>query len=109
LLIYIQRNCQKFSNSNIKSNRTSAWAQYTLRVKNRDDLQLKLKDNNIPTSVFYPIPLNLQECFKYLNSKIGDFPISDKASKEVLSIPMNPFLNDIQIDYLTYQILKLSL
>jgi UDP-2-acetamido-2-deoxy-ribo-hexuluronate aminotransferase len=42
----------------IKPNRSSAWAQYTLRVKNRDTLQIKLKENGIPTSVFYPIPLH---------------------------------------------------
>jgi UDP-2-acetamido-2-deoxy-ribo-hexuluronate aminotransferase len=89
----------------IKPNRSSAWAQYTLRVKNRDILQIKLKDNGIPTAVFYPIPLNLQECFQYLKSKPGDFPMSDKASKEVLSIPMNSFLNKKQIDYIISKLL----
>jgi len=83
----------------IKPNRSSAWAQYTLRVKNRDALQIKLKENGIPTSVFYPIPLHLQECFQYLHHKQGDFPISEKASNEVVSIPMNPFLTNDQIDY----------
>jgi UDP-2-acetamido-2-deoxy-ribo-hexuluronate aminotransferase len=83
----------------IKPNRLSAWAQYTLRVKNRDALQIKLKENGIPTSVFYPIPLHLQECFQYLNHQQGDFPISEKASNEVMSVPMNPFLTDDQIDY----------
>jgi UDP-2-acetamido-2-deoxy-ribo-hexuluronate aminotransferase len=83
----------------IKPNRSSAWAQYTLRVKNRDTLQIKLKENGIPTSVFYPIPLHLQECFQYLHHQQGDFPISEKASNEVMSIPMNPFLTNDQIDY----------
>lgn len=83
----------------IKPNRSSAWAQYTLRVKNRDTLQIKLKENGIPTSVFYPIPLHLQECFQYLRHQQGDFPISEKASNEVVSIPMNSFLTDDQIDY----------
>ena len=88
----------------IKLNRSSAWAQYTLRVKNRDTLQSKLKENGIPTSIFYPIPLHLQECFKYLNKKLNDFPISEKASKEVISIPMNPFLTNEQIDYIVLKI-----
>ena len=83
----------------VKPNRSSAWAQYTLRVKNRDALQLKLKENDIPTSVFYPIPLHLQECFQYLRHQQGDFPISEKASNEVMSIPMNAFLTDDQINY----------
>ena len=83
----------------IKPNRSSAWAQYTLRVKNRDTLQNNLKENGIPTSVFYPIPLHLQECFRYLNYKQSDFTISEKASNEVISIPMNSFLTNNQIDY----------
>jgi UDP-2-acetamido-2-deoxy-ribo-hexuluronate aminotransferase len=92
----------------IKKNRTSAWAQYTLRVNNRDNLKLKLKDQGIPTSVFYPIPLNLQECFRYLKSKHDDFPISEKASKEVISLPMNSFLDDGQIDYIVNNVMKLG-
>ncbi len=88
----------------IKSNRSSAWAQYTLRVKNRDNLQLKLKENGIPTSIFYPIPLHLQKCFEYLNYKENNFPISEKAANEVISIPMNPFLSNEQIDYIVLKI-----
>jgi len=90
----------------IKPNRSSAWAQYTLRVKNRDTLQIKLKENGIPTSVFYPIPLHLQECFQYLRYQKGDFPISEKASKEVISIPMNPFLTNEQLDFIIFNIRK---
>ena len=88
----------------IKANRSSAWAQYTLRVKNRNALQLKLKENGIPTSIFYPVPLHLQECFQYLNNQQGDFPTSEKASNEVISIPMNPFLTNQQIDYIINKI-----
>jgi len=92
----------------IKPNRSCAWAQYTLRVKNRDTVQIKLKENGIPTSVFYPIPLHLQKCFKYLSYQQGDFPISEKASNEVMSIPLNPFLTDDQIDYIIYNIIENS-
>jgi UDP-2-acetamido-2-deoxy-ribo-hexuluronate aminotransferase len=88
----------------IKPNRSSAWAQYTLRVQNRDILQLKLKESGIPTSVFYPIPLHLQECFRYLIYKKNDFPILEKASNEVISIPMNPFLTNNQVDYVCSKI-----
>ena len=102
---YSEKLSKTFQTPIIKANRTSAWAQYTLRVKDRDNLQLKLKENEIPTSVFYPIPLNLQECFQYLKSKPGDFTISDQASKEVLSIPMNSFINEEQIDYIIYKLL----
>ena len=88
----------------LKSNRLSSWAQYTLRVKNRDRLQISLKEKGIPTSIFYPVPLHLQECFKYLNYKHNDFPLAEKASREVISIPLNPFLNDDEINYICLNI-----
>ena len=88
----------------IKLNRSSAWAQYSVRVDNRNAFQAKLKDNGIPTAVHYPLPLHLQECFQYLNYKQGDFPISEKASNEVMSLPMNPFLTNDQVDYVVSKI-----
>jgi UDP-2-acetamido-2-deoxy-ribo-hexuluronate aminotransferase len=84
----------------IGPNRSSTWAQYTVRVDNRDALQVKLKDNGIPTAVHYPVPLHMQECFQYLNYKKGDFPASKQASKEVMSLPMNSFLTDKEIKYI---------
>jgi len=83
----------------IKLNRSSTWAQYTVRVNNRGTLQAKLKDNGIPTAVYYPIPLHLQECFQYLNYKQGDFPIAEKSSNCVLSLPINAYFseNDISL------------
>ena len=90
----------------IKKNRTSAWAQYTLRVSDRDILQANLKNNGIPTAVYYPMPLHLQECFQNLNYKKGDFPISEKASNEVMSLPMNAFLTNDQVGYVISMILE---
>jgi UDP-2-acetamido-2-deoxy-ribo-hexuluronate aminotransferase len=84
----------------IKPDRTSVWAQYTIRVKNRDDFQGELMKKGIPTSVHYPIPLHLQECFSYLDISEGSFPISEKISKEVISLPMNPFLTIKQVRYI---------
>ena len=88
----------------IKIGRSSTWAQYTLKVRNRDDLQLRLKKYGIPTLIFYPVPLHLQECFKYLQYKKGNFLISEKASKEVISLPMNPFLTKDQVDFIILKI-----
>ena len=101
---YTEKLSKTFQTPIIKPNRTSAWAQYTLRVKNRGNLQLKLKENLIPTSVFYPIPLHLQECFKHFNYKQSDFLISEEASRVVASIPMNPFLTPEQINYIIIKI-----
>ncbi|MCT7911784.1 DegT/DnrJ/EryC1/StrS family aminotransferase [Arcobacter lacus] len=79
---------------------TSAWAQYSIRVKNRDEVQSKLQDLGIPTAVHYPMPLHLQECMKYLGYKKGDFPISEIVSDEIMSLPMNPYVNDEEIEFI---------
>lgn len=84
--------------------RTSAWAQYSVRVKNRDSVQAKLKEEGIPTAVHYPIPLHLQECFSYLGYKEGDFPIAEIVGKEIMSLPMNPYVHDDEIEYITKRI-----
>ncbi|GIU01294.1 aminotransferase [Sulfurovum sp. TSL6] len=78
---------------------TSAWAQYSVRVQNRDEVQIKLKEHGIPTAVHYPMPVHLQECFEYLGYKKGDFPISEQVSNEIMSLPMNPYLTDEEIVY----------
>jgi len=80
---------------------TSAWAQYSVRVKNRDEVQAKLKEQGIPTAVHYPMPLHLQEAFEYLNYKKGDFPISERVSEEIMSLPMNPYVRDDEIKYVS--------
>jgi UDP-2-acetamido-2-deoxy-ribo-hexuluronate aminotransferase len=88
----------------IKKNRTSIWAQYTFKTNNRSDIQSKLKKSGIPTSVHYPLPLHLQSCFDFLKYKHGDFPIAEMTSKQVLSLPMNPFLTMDQIQYITSKV-----
>jgi len=89
----------------ISKDSTSAFAQYSIRVKNRDKLQQKLKGLNIPTAVHYPIPLHLQECFTYLGYEKGSFPISELVSQEILSLPMNPYVSDEEIEYISKQFL----
>jgi len=84
----------------IDSNTTSAFAQYSVRVKNRDNIQKNLKSKSIPTAVHYPMPLHLQECFEYLGYKEGDFPISEIVSNEIMSFPMNPYLTNDEIIYI---------
>ena len=83
---------------------TSSWAQYSVRVKDREELQNSLKSKGIPTTVHYPIPLHLQECFEYLDYKKGVFPISEIVSSEIISLPMNPYLRDEEIYYISENI-----
>jgi len=80
---------------------TSAFAQYSVRVKNRDEVQEKLKTQGVPTAVHYPMSLHLQECFEYLGYKNGDFPISEIVSVEIMSLPMNPYISDEEISYIS--------
>ncbi len=77
----------------IKEDRTSVYAQYSIRVKNREKIIDKLNKKGIPTAIHYPMALHLQECFKNLGYKSGDFPVSEKISQEILSLPMSAFLD----------------
>ena len=95
-----------FITPSVHPNRSSVWAQYTIRVQNRDKTQSKLKNDGVPTTVHYPVPLHLQECFQYLSYKEGDFPISERACKEVMSLPMNPFLTNEEVEYIADQLLQ---
>jgi dTDP-4-amino-4,6-dideoxygalactose transaminase len=70
--------------------------QFTIRVNNRDELREHLKQRGIPTELYYPKPLHLQRAFAYLGYKPGDFPVSEGASLEVLSLPIYPELTEEQ-------------
>jgi UDP-2-acetamido-2-deoxy-ribo-hexuluronate aminotransferase len=77
---------------------THVYAQYTIRVQERDHVAERLKRLGIPTAVHYPKCLHEQPVFSKLGYNLGDFPESEKASHEVLSLPMHPFLSPEQQD-----------
>ena len=77
----------------VKSDRTSVYGQYSVRVKNRDSVIASLSNAKIPTAVHYPRPLHLQECFAYLGLNEGSFLVSEKVSREIMSLPFSPFLD----------------
>ncbi|WP_069472371.1 DegT/DnrJ/EryC1/StrS family aminotransferase [Candidatus Marithrix sp. Canyon 246] len=77
----------------IELHNTSVYAQYTIQVDNRDQLQQKLKQQDIPTAVHYPIPLNKQEAFAKLES---DCSVAEKVAERVISLPMHPYLTEIE-------------
>ena len=72
-------------------NRTSIYAQYTVIVENRSSVVSKLLSAGIPTSVHYPVPINLQPAYKNF-SDVVNFSIAEKLSDRVMSIPMHPFI-----------------
>ena len=70
------------------------YAQYTIRVPDRDNLAKQLKTQGIPTGIYYPKCLHEQPVFADLGYKNGSFPHAEKASKEVISLPMHPWLTE---------------
>lgn len=77
---------------------THVYAQYTIRVPDRDTVAEKLRAQGIPTAVYYPKCLHEQPVFASLGHRWGDFPVAERASREVLSLPMHPFLTEAQQD-----------
>lgn len=79
---------------------SSSWAQYTIKLpdaKLRPGLQEHLKQHGVPSMVYYPKPLHLQEAFKYLGYQVGSFPVSERLCTEVLSLPMHPYLEPEEV------------
>lgn len=79
--------------------RTHVYHQFVIRSPKRDLLKEHLAKKGIATGIHYPIPIHLQEAYKSLGYKKGDFPVAEKVSKEILSLPMYPEMTDKQIDY----------
>ena len=77
----------------IAEGNTHVYAQYTIRIPERDAVAAKLKAKGIPTATYYPKCLHEQPVFSKLGYSLGDFPISEQASREVLSLPMHSFLS----------------
>jgi len=82
--------------------------QYTIRIKNgrRDELKKYLESKNIPSMVYYPGPLHMQEAYRSLGYTVNDFPVTTELCKEVLSLPMHPEMEQDQLDYIIFNILR---
>lgn len=79
----------------------SSWAQYTLQVKDKEvraGLQAALKALDIPTAIYYPIPMHRQTAFSYLNLDDNRCPISDQLADTVISLPIHPYLSESDQD-----------
>jgi dTDP-4-amino-4,6-dideoxygalactose transaminase len=72
---------------------TSAWAQYTVRLGDRDGVAARLKAEGVPTAVYYPTPLHMQTAYRAYPVAPGGCPVAERAATEVLSLPMHPYLS----------------
>lgn len=77
---------------------------YVIRTKHRQDLQKKLTDNGVGTGLHYPVPLHLQKAYAAAGYKKGDFPVTEKITEEILSLPMFPGLTEDQQKYIVEHI-----
>lgn len=87
----------------------SSWAQYTIQVANkevRSKLQEALKAKDIPTAIYYPIPMHRQTAFSYLDPKMNQCPVTDRLADTVLSLPIHPYLSEEDQDLICHTILS---
>lgn len=82
----------------IEKSNQSIWAQYSIQIPNRDKFKSYFAEKGIPTAIHYPMPLHLQEAFSSLGYQEGDFPISEKVAKQILSLPMSAYVTDGEIE-----------
>ncbi len=75
-----------------------AWAQFTIKVEDRDGVQARLKAAGVPSNVYYPRPMHLQPAYLAYGSGEGSLPVAEQLSHVVLSLPMHPYLTEEEID-----------
>ncbi len=77
---------------------TSVWAQYTIRHEQRDQIAAQCKAAGVPTAIYYPIPLSQQTGYRHYPSAPGGVPVSGRLAREVISLPMHPYLDEATQD-----------
>lgn len=85
-----------------------AWAQYTIKVDNRDETQKRLKAAGVPTNVYYPRPMHLQSAYLEYGAGEGSLPVAESLSQTVLSLPMHPYLSAAEIDQVCTAVISVT-
>lgn len=90
----------------VKPDRTSTYAQYSIRVRDREAFVQRMKVKGIPTAIHYPVPMYRQEALGYLNIDSTKYPVTEDVSREIVSLPMSPFLTKDQQDYIIEAVIE---
>lgn len=109
--MYTQALCEHFETPVVSSDRSSAWAQYTLKARDKEQRKQiieYLRAQGIPTAVYYPIPIHLSTAYAHLGYFRGDLPVCESLSDRVFSIPLHPYLSEEELHTIT-QTLKASI
>ena len=95
-----------FKLPNIIDGHISAWAQYTLTLESRHKIQKLLKDRGIPSAVYYPAPLSRQRGYSHYPASSSGLKISEYLADHVLSIPMHPYMEEVNANYIIKTLLE---
>jgi dTDP-4-amino-4,6-dideoxygalactose transaminase len=91
----------EFLSPPLEKGKRHIYNQFVVKIeKKRDDLKQFLGERGVGTEIYYPVPLHMQECFKYLNCKPEDFPVSAEAASKTLALPIYPELTEGKIYYI---------
>lgn len=88
----------------VQKNNEHVYHLYVIKTKQRNKLQKYLSQKGIATGIHYPVPLHLQKAYGHLGYKKGDFPETEKIAKQILSLPMHPYLNKQQQSFISKNI-----
>jgi dTDP-4-amino-4,6-dideoxygalactose transaminase len=84
----------------------SVYNQYCVLVPQRDQVKAKLSEKGVGAAIYYPLSLHQQKCFAYLGCKEGDFPVSERVSKDILALPIYPELTQEEVKYAAQAVLE---
>ena len=98
--LFQKKGLEEFLSLPLEKEKRHIYNQYVIRVKNRrDELKQFLSERGIGSEIYYPVPLHMQECFKYLNYRPENYPLSADAAAKTLALPIYPELSEEQIFY----------
>ncbi len=98
--------CEYIKIPSVRGNQKPVYYVFNILAEKRDELASYLKENEIGSSIYYPIPLHLQKCFSYLGHKKGDFPVAEKISEKILALPIYPEIKEEEVDFVCETIKK---